>query len=89
MVSQERIDLGTWCDETPYWWEAQTNLARKKHREWLHAPQSDKSGLEQVYKFGGALPIQVKSNCVGTVLRVELADPSTNILPGFIIERTF
>eukprot|EP00971_Amphidinium_carterae_P093544 1851063-Amphidinium_carterae.3 len=51
------------------------------------APQSEKYGLEKVYKFGGALPIPVKSNCVETVLRVELADPSTNILPGFIIER--
>eukprot|EP00971_Amphidinium_carterae_P328557 6460505-Amphidinium_carterae.1 len=50
--------LGTWCDEAPHWWEAQTNIARKKHKEWLQ-----------------------------TVLRVELADPSTNILPRFIIER--
>eukprot|EP00971_Amphidinium_carterae_P141637 2806284-Amphidinium_carterae.3 len=78
--------LGTWCDEAPHWWEAQTNIARKKHKEWLHAPQSDKYGLEKIYKFGGALPIPVKSNCVETVLRVELADPSTSILPGFIIE---
>eukprot|EP00971_Amphidinium_carterae_P160578 3183708-Amphidinium_carterae.1 len=69
--------LGTWCDEAPHWW----------HREWLQPPQNDKYGLEKVYKFGGALPIPVKSNCVETVLRVELADPSTNILPGFIIER--
>eukprot|EP00971_Amphidinium_carterae_P112284 2224070-Amphidinium_carterae.1 len=79
--------LGTWCDEAPHWWEAQTSHARKKHREWLQAPQTDKYGLEKVYKLGGALPIPVKSNCVETVLRVELADPSTNILPGFIIER--
>eukprot|EP00971_Amphidinium_carterae_P153703 3047703-Amphidinium_carterae.2 len=29
----------------------------------------------------------VKSNVVETILRVELADPSTNIISGFIIER--
>eukprot|EP00971_Amphidinium_carterae_P235618 4675772-Amphidinium_carterae.5 len=51
--------LGTWCDEVPLWWDA----------------QSDKYGLEKVYTFGGPLPIPVKSKCVETVLRVELADP--------------
>eukprot|EP00971_Amphidinium_carterae_P157573 3123698-Amphidinium_carterae.2 len=47
---------------------------------WNMAPQSDKYGLEKVCKFGGALPIPVKSNCVETVLRVELANPSTKAL---------